>query len=771
MAVARIRKLARNVRDRIAAGEVIQRPASAVKELLENSIDAKATMVAVTIKGGGMKLLQVQDDGHGMQKQDLRTACERFTTSKISSFGDLERIDSYGFRGEALASIAHVAHVTIVSRCAGQKCAFRAQYREGCIVWVPRPCAVVRGTTITVSDLFYNVKTRLEALRGVNDGGKRILDVVTRYAVHYANPANCRQKTAVAFTCRRAGKAMPELRTTGGAGSTSISAIQNLFGKVVSRELVKFSCRSNASEGNNENAGRGALFTVQGLVSNANHSFRKRVTILFFNHRLVQCGRLKRAVDALYAEFLPRRTYPFVYFSIQAPPSYVDVNVHPTKKEVRFLHEESLLLCVQAALQNLLRASVLRSSLHRRRQLKLQLADEDAGGGITHRMSFPWQRALQPPIPGSPRDAEARERAVILARGHRDTGATTTGARAGRPKGKRADSHLVRTDSATGAIEAYMVPRGNNAGISLDPGPNTLTKENDDRHLRHSRLNIGQCTRKLPPTLSRLSSVRSLYMDIHRREHAGLSAVLKFHVFIGLVDDAHALLQHGTTVYLVRHLDMFREMLYQRVICSFGNFRPLLLSRPLSVHDLITSAVACRTGVLLGANDRRARSPIQLSGPTMSYVSRCRMLLQEKAPMLGEYFLIKIDTAGRLCSLPDILHGQSRFPRLDCLGQLMLRLCEDVEWAEEKACFSSVAWELAHFFSRPPRISRSCYGKGGQLGKSSSNKKDALRFAKSVVFPACRGTLRPPVHFSAACAGVFTKVTSVQHLYKIFERC
>jgi DNA mismatch repair protein MLH1 len=178
---APIRQLPESVVHRIAAGEVIQRPASALKEMLENAIDAGASRVSVTVKEGGLRLLQVADDGCGIARADLPLLCVRHATSKLRAFEDLETIATLGFRGEALASISFVAHLSVTTMPRGGAHAWRASYQDGALQDPPgaKPCAGVPGTVLTVEDLFYNVPTRRKAFRtGGSEEAALILDLM-----------------------------------------------------------------------------------------------------------------------------------------------------------------------------------------------------------------------------------------------------------------------------------------------------------------------------------------------------------------------------------------------------------------------------------------------------------------------------------------------------------------------------------------------------------------------------------------------------------------
>lgn len=317
--IPKIRKLDTTVVNRIAAGEVVQRPSSAIKELVENSLDAGATSIVVTIKQGGLQLMQIQDNGHGIRKDDLDIVCERFTTSKLSSFEDLKQISTYGFRGEALASITHVAHVNILTRTKDSPCAYKARYCDGKLIGASgvanskgevKACAGVLGTTITVEDLFYNMPTRKQAFKNANEEYQRVLDVITKYAIRFGDDK-------IAFTCKKQGQMVPDLHTAN--NSSTLDNIRIAYGPQVARELIDFHMEyKHSSTGASDESGFGSLqFSVQGKVSNANYSNKKPTYILFINNRLVESNSIRKVVESVYQEVLPKHAHPFVYLSIR----------------------------------------------------------------------------------------------------------------------------------------------------------------------------------------------------------------------------------------------------------------------------------------------------------------------------------------------------------------------------------------------------------------------------------------------------------------------
>lgn len=348
----------------------MQRPSSAIKELLENSLDAGATSITVVVKNGGLDLLQITDNGHGIHQDDLAIVCERFTTSKLTSFDDLKSIATFGFRGEALASITHVAKVSILTRTADAPCAFRASYCDGKMTGEgPKASAGVQGTSITVEDLFYNMPTRKTAFRNTNDEYLKILDVLSKYSILYG-------ARGVSFTCKKHGKVSPDLHTPCHAlTSTSAGSLENIrlvYGAAVAKELLDFNLqvdsldRSAGSSSLDISADDSSLsrtdfgFSVTGRISNANYSSNAKNKagshyIFFVNGRLVESSALRKVCDTVYASILPKHSHAFCFLSLTLPGHCVDVNVHPTKREVHFLRQDAVLEFIYHALGDALK--------------------------------------------------------------------------------------------------------------------------------------------------------------------------------------------------------------------------------------------------------------------------------------------------------------------------------------------------------------------------------------------------------------------------------
>lgn len=334
----RIHRLDQSVVNRIAAGEVIQRPVSAVKELVENSLDAHSTSINVVVKDGGLKLIQVSDDGHGIRYEDLSILCERHTTSKLSEFEDLQSIKSMGFRGEALASMTYVGHVTVTTITAGQLHGYRVSYRDGVMEHEPKACAAVKGTQIMIENLFYNMTARRKTLQNSADDYPKIVDLLSRFAIHHIN---------VNFSCRKHGAARADVHTV--ATSSRLDAIRSVFGVSVARNLMKIEAADDDVSS--------SVFEMDGFISNSNYIAKKTTMVLFINDRLVECTALKRAIEIVYAATLPKASKPFIYMSIVLPSEHVDVNIHPTKREVSLLNQEAIIEKIQSAFESKLRNS------------------------------------------------------------------------------------------------------------------------------------------------------------------------------------------------------------------------------------------------------------------------------------------------------------------------------------------------------------------------------------------------------------------------------
>ena len=323
-----IQQLPPHVAAQIAAGEVVERPASVVKELVENSLDAEATRVAVSVREGGVAEIRITDDGLGIAADELELAFRHHATSKLATAADLETVATLGFRGEALPSIAAVARVSCTTRAADTEAGARIEFRYGDLLGQQTAGGPV-GTTIEVVELFGNLPARRRFLRSAAAETARIQEVITRYALAYPE---------VRFTLTANGR---EQVNTSGSGRLQ-DVILSLYGGEVAARMLPV-C---ADDGN---------IAVSGYASapDLNRHNRSNITLLV-NRRWVYHRSIMYAIEQAYQRTLPDRRYPLAVVNVELPAAEVDVNSHPTKREVRFRNENRIFSAVQRAVHDAL---------------------------------------------------------------------------------------------------------------------------------------------------------------------------------------------------------------------------------------------------------------------------------------------------------------------------------------------------------------------------------------------------------------------------------
>lgn len=325
--VSPIRKLSESLILKIAAGEVVERPASVVKELVENSIDAGARRIEVRVTGGGLQSISVTDDGCGIPAEEVPLSLERHATSKIETDEDLTRIQTLGFRGEALPAIAAVSHLDLLTRTEDSESGTRLS-SEGGAIRTLEPCGTLPGTTVTVSHLFFNTPARKKFMRSKTTEFGHTERAMRRIAL---------ARLDLALLLEHEGKIIFQVPRT----KTLIERISQLYGKEISSHIQTVH-------------GNDGTVAVDGAISSPNLTFGRATELWFFvNGRPIQDRMLQAAVMEGYRTLLMERRYPLGVVRLQIPPHRVDVNVHPTKAEVRFADPQAIFRLVSQSISTL----------------------------------------------------------------------------------------------------------------------------------------------------------------------------------------------------------------------------------------------------------------------------------------------------------------------------------------------------------------------------------------------------------------------------------
>lgn len=727
----RILPLDKSVVNLIAAGEIIIAPSNALKELLENSIDAHASQIEIMVKDGGLKLLQITDDGSGINKEDLPILCERFTTSKLVEFDDLRKISTYGFRGEALASISHVARLSVITKTNEDQCAWKANYQNGDLIGGYnegiKPVAGKTGTILVVEDLFYNVPSRLRALRSANEEYANILDVVNKYSIHVEN---------VGFMCKRQGGSGLDVMVRKTANRKD--RIRAVYGSNIANNLMNVDI--NLDDEFKENFG---LNACTGMISNTSFENKKTIQPVFFiNHRLVVCEPLKRAISSLYSTYLPKGHKPFVYLSLEISPQNVDVNVHPTKREVRFLNEDEIIQEIVLSIDKML--SDLDSS---RNFLTQQILTntrriEDEVEQRRSKRSF-----LSQP---EPHVREKRSKPLSLSQFR-----------------KPYEHEMVRTDYNQTTLNNFIKQPNTQSQsqrrVQLDSGEtndNTMVDEVDQLENEIDSSTILETNTVVQPRKPvTLMSIRSLRQELQDRANRQLTQLFAQHSYVGIADYEKRLccIQHDVKLYLVDYASLSAELFYHIGLADFANFGKLEIVNEggIDIKRLIKEEIY--------ENEEFSKMYKDANNvPEMpnldSLIQSCFVNMHE---MWEEYFSVEIDVSHplnpKLKSLPLLVKGY--IPSWNKLSLFLFRVIAKVNWNDEKECLGGILRQLALFYI-PEVISDDVENVEERKRKVADCLENLLMPIVKRKFLATENLLRDVI-----------EIASLPKLYRVFERC
>ncbi len=630
------------------------------------------------------------------KKEDLAILCERFTTSKLKAFEDLTSIGTYGFRGEALASISHVAHLTVTTRTKDSNCAWRACYAGGNLVAAkpgqsaePKAIAGRPGTQITVEDLFYDIPSRRKAFRSASEEYNKILDIVGRYAIHCSG---------VAFSCKKFGDSSTTVSIQ--ANASTIDRIRQIYSTNIANELIYF--RSS-----DDHFG----FKATGWTSNANYHVKKTTLLLFINHRSVESSNVRKALEQTYSTFLPKGTHPFIYLTLEIDPQRVDVNVHPTKREVNFLNEDEIIerIC---------------------NDIRVKLANVDTSRTFLTQSLLPGAR-------------------VPLATVSVDTGSVASAQTA-----KPYENNHVRTDAKLRKITS-MLPPTTKQTPTMDIDSLASAGPVDDENMYE--------TSDREPVICRLMTIKELRAEVRDDMHNELTEVMAGHTFVGVVDERRRLaaIQGGVKLFLVDYGMFCSEYFYQVGLTDFGNFGAICFKPPLDLKSILRIA----------AEEEKAKIPPANEEDDFDLEEVVKLVsnqLIERRDMLLEYFALEISSKGELFSIPLLMKGYT--PSFGKLPQFLLRLGPHVNWISEKDCFSSFLRELADFYVPEQLPPLPGPGEDGpDVDEEIKIRRAQIRrVVEDKMFPAFRARL---VATKRLMKGGIVEVANLKGLYKVFERC
>jgi len=612
--------------------------------------------------------------------------------------------------------------LTITSKTVSNPCAFKASYAEGKLIPESlKPCASAnKGTQILVEDLFYNSSIRRNALRNSTEEFYKIHEVVSRYAIHNYH---------VSFFLKRLGETSTDLKTAGCLQLSNkerceqnenvlIDDIALVYGNELKKELERISLDYDENY----------KFKMNGYMSNSKYTqLRQMVFILFINERLVDCQPIKKAIASVYSLYLPKNTNYFVYINLMIHPKNLDVNIHPTKHEVRFLYQDEIIQKIQSCFEDkMLNSGVSRTYLAKNLTLDPYISMQTTKANLDESTASVSTGSPKVIYPYQLSRVDSRERKL--------------------------DSYL----HSNATLNDSSSFRLNKENLSQENSKKTpLTPAEQEMNLMKSPLRNQALQRTF--NFINLNELKDL---VEKKSNKNVRRIFMDMTFVGVIERELALIQYKTDLFLTNTRQLSEELFYQLSLFNFGNFGYYKLKEPISIVDLALFALD---------NPETEWTPDDGSKEKLS--TRCAKFLYQKKDLLDDFFSIKITKNDdeniqsiRLEALPILIENYE--PDYNDLPIFVIRLATEVNWKNEKECFDSICRQLALFYS----IKNKPFKKEIDLTTSSQtnrNKPDDEWTIEHVIYSAIRNMLLIGDNEEKT----FLKLVGLNQLYKIFERC
>ncbi len=639
----------------------------------------------------------------------MEIVCHRHTTSKLAKYEDLRSIQTFGFRGEALAAISRVAKVKIISKTKSQEVAYSAEYDSNGNM-LPKtltPCAGNIGTIIKVEELFYNDKHRREYLSKENEEFRRIADVVAKYALN---------NVGISFRLVKVGNnSIIDPAVTTNHSETIIDRIRSLFSRDAAKDAVSISKEIPRLK-----------LSISGVITKTTFHSPKSNFILFVNKRLVDNREIKKGVDNIYDSYLPRKTHPFVFLRLDMEPSYLDVNVHPSKEEVKMQFEQE----VVKEIQEIIKEKLLSEAPTKTFQVAAPIT--------------PQKSSLLDTTATETSSSHSNQTISSIEESRTASTITTSIANSKIPKLNNGYKPLphekIRVEQQKGDIELFLEP---------------TSSVNNLEELR-----VGVLWKDSNAEAFGLLSRKVLKKEVEKQSSTELEQMFQKHSFVGWINPSFSLIQFKSALYLIDVYNTSLALFYQIALDKLGSFSKIEFPG-IKIQDLIE---------------------FHLSNLYEDSCSKYATKLISQRNMLEEYFGITINEEGELLSLPEILPGY--VPPLNRLPEFICKIVTEVNWKQEQQFLQQFCKQLAYFYALPREwevedVQSSQQQSQATASTAPDNSMDAFAqgyttkqaqwVTEHLFFPCCKFNFKPPSDFISNA--IVREISTLPNLYKVFERC